>query len=234
MQAMAVVLKEPEHLVLSSLDLSPPGPDDAVVDVEWSGVSTGTERLLWSGRMPPFPGMGYPLVPGYESVGRVTQARRVLRAPARSARLRSRRALLRRGARPVWRCSLSRGRAVATACPDRPSSSASAASCWRSPRLPITRSAAPGALKPERIVGHGVLGRLLARLTIATGGEPPIVWERNRKRAERRGRLPGARPGRRSRRDCRVIYDVSGDSTLLDALIARLAPGGRDRARGLL
>ena len=24
--------------------------------------------------MPPFPGMGYPLVPGYESVGRVTQA----------------------------------------------------------------------------------------------------------------------------------------------------------------
>src|SRR3954470_19591967 len=74
MQAMAVVLKEPEHLVLSSLDLSPPGPDDAVVDVEWSGVSTGTERLLWSGRMPPFPGMGYPLAPGYESVGRVTQA----------------------------------------------------------------------------------------------------------------------------------------------------------------
>ncbi|WP_457831962.1 alcohol dehydrogenase catalytic domain-containing protein, partial [Staphylococcus aureus] len=25
-------------------------------------------------RMPPFPGMGYPLVPGYESVGRVVEA----------------------------------------------------------------------------------------------------------------------------------------------------------------
>jgi NADPH:quinone reductase-like Zn-dependent oxidoreductase len=45
-----------------------------VVDVEWSGISTGTERLLWSGRMPPFPGMGYPLVPGYESVGRIAMA----------------------------------------------------------------------------------------------------------------------------------------------------------------
>jgi myo-inositol-1(or 4)-monophosphatase len=34
-----------------------------------SGISTGTERLLWDGTMPPFPGLGYPLVPGYETVG---------------------------------------------------------------------------------------------------------------------------------------------------------------------
>ncbi len=69
MNTLAVVLQAPERLVLSRLDLTPPGDDDVVVDVEWSGISTGTERLLWSGRMPPFPGMGYPLVPGYESVG---------------------------------------------------------------------------------------------------------------------------------------------------------------------
>ena len=30
---------------------------------------------------------------------------------------------------------------------------------------------------PELIVGHGVLGRLIARLTIALGGVPPTVWE---------------------------------------------------------
>ena len=56
------------------LQLPEPGPADLVVDVEWSGISTGTERLLWSGKMPPFPGMGYPLVPGYETVGRVVEA----------------------------------------------------------------------------------------------------------------------------------------------------------------
>ena len=72
MNTLAVVLERPEHLVLSRLELSPPGDEDVVVDIEWSGISTGTERLLWSGRMPPFPGMGYPLVPGYESVGRVS------------------------------------------------------------------------------------------------------------------------------------------------------------------
>ena len=59
---------------MSRLALSAPADEDVVVDMEWTGISTGTERLLWTGRMPPFPGMGYPLVPGYESVGRITHA----------------------------------------------------------------------------------------------------------------------------------------------------------------
>ena len=74
MNTLAVVLEKPEQLVLSRLDLTPATDEDVTVDIEWSGISTGTERLLWSGRMPTFPGMGYPLVPGYESVGRVSAA----------------------------------------------------------------------------------------------------------------------------------------------------------------
>src|SRR6059058_4853454 len=74
METIAVVLKQPEQIELNRLALTPPTADDVVVDVEWSGISTGTERLLWTGRMPHFPGMGYPLVPGYESVGRVCAA----------------------------------------------------------------------------------------------------------------------------------------------------------------
>ena len=61
---MAVVLEQPEQLVLSRLELTPATDEDVTVDIEWSGISTGTERLLWTGRMPTFPGMGYPLVPG--------------------------------------------------------------------------------------------------------------------------------------------------------------------------
>jgi len=74
MDTLAVVLEKPEHLSLRYLDLEDVTDDDVVVEIDWSGISTGTERLLWSGRMPPFPGMGYPLVPGYESVGRVVDA----------------------------------------------------------------------------------------------------------------------------------------------------------------
>jgi len=73
MDTLAVVL-EPRRLALRRLDLKPAGPDDVVVEVEVSGISTGTERLLWDGRMPHFPGLGYPLVPGYESIGRVVDA----------------------------------------------------------------------------------------------------------------------------------------------------------------
>ena len=72
--SFAVVLEAPRHLSLERLDLTAPGPGDVVVDVAFSGISTGTERLLWSGQMPAFPGMGYPLVPGYESVGTVSHA----------------------------------------------------------------------------------------------------------------------------------------------------------------
>ena len=70
---LAVVLEKPEQLVLSRLALTDAGEADVVVDIEWTGISTGTERLLWAGRMPPFPGLGYPLVPGYESVGRIVE-----------------------------------------------------------------------------------------------------------------------------------------------------------------
>src|SRR5512146_1313997 len=73
-RTLAVVIDAPQQLRLMQLDLPRPGDDEIVVDIEWSGISTGTERLLWNGRMPQFPGMGYPLVPGYESVGRVVQA----------------------------------------------------------------------------------------------------------------------------------------------------------------
>jgi len=74
MQAQVVVFTSPKHLELRSLDLRTPGTGELEVDIEFSGISTGTERLLWDGTMPAFPGMGYPLVPGYESVGRITKA----------------------------------------------------------------------------------------------------------------------------------------------------------------
>ena len=73
-ETTAVVFDQPERLSLRSFVLPDPTPADIIVGVQWSGVSTGTERLLWSGRMPWFPGLGYPLVPGYEAVGRVLEA----------------------------------------------------------------------------------------------------------------------------------------------------------------
>ena len=226
METIAVVLHEPERIELTRLDLAPPQPDDVVVDIEWSGISTGTEKLLWTGRMPPFPGMGYPLVPGYE-FGRPRHRRRL--APRRrrigDSRVRARRALLRRRARPVRRRRLPPGGAGRARRADR-RASASVASCsrWRRPRS--TRFAAGDGTLPELIVGHGVLGRLLARLTLCAGGPPPIVWELNPDAPHGAVGYTVIDPDSDTRRDYRAIYDVSGDPKLLDTLIGRLLPGG--------
>ena len=74
MQTSAVLLEKPESLSLELVELKDPGQDEVVVRVVHSGISTGTEKLLWSGAMPPFPGLGYPLVPGYEAVGEILEA----------------------------------------------------------------------------------------------------------------------------------------------------------------
>jgi bacteriochlorophyllide a dehydrogenase len=79
---------------------------------------------------------------------------------------------------------------------------------------------------PDLIVGHGVLGRLLARMTVLADYPAPTVWEQC---PERRGGADGyhvVHPDDDDRRDYKSIYDVSGDATVLDRLMARLAPGG--------
>ena len=73
MNCSAIVFRNPRQLAVETLALRPAGAGDIEVEVMFSGISTGTERLLWDGSMPAFPGMGYPLVPGYETVGRVTR-----------------------------------------------------------------------------------------------------------------------------------------------------------------
>ena len=78
---------------------------------------------------------------------------------------------------------------------------------------------------PELIVGHGVLGRLIARLAVLAGGAP-VVWDTD---PARRGGGAGYRvvdPDQDTRRDYARICDVSGDPDILDHLIGRLAPGG--------
>ena len=42
MDTLAVVLEGPERLALARLSLCEPAPEDVVVDIEWSGISTGT------------------------------------------------------------------------------------------------------------------------------------------------------------------------------------------------
>jgi len=229
MNTTAIVLEQPEHLMLSRLDLTPPADDDVVVDIEFSGISTGTEKLLWNGRMPTFPGMGYPLVPGYESVGHIIEAgpRAKHRVGERvfvpGARCYGEVRGLFGGAASRVVVSDSRITEVSDTLGDKSVLLALAATAYHAvsgagQRDPI--------VPPDLIVGHGVLGRLLARMVVVAGLKPPTVWETNPARVAGSEGYPVIRPEDDPRRDYRAIYDVSGDSKILDSLVMRLAPGG--------
>ena len=86
--------------------------------------------------------------------------------------------------------------------------------------------AVAGGRPPELIVGHGVLGRLLARITIAMGAAPPTVWETNPARRTGSHVYPVLHPDQDPRKDYAVIMDASGAGDLIDTLVARLARGG--------
>jgi len=225
MDTRAVYLKGPENLALDTLPLKAPGPEDIVVDIAFSGISTGTEKLFWTGQMPPFPGMGYPLVPGYEAAGEVVEAgpesgfavgEHVFVPGANCFE----------GAFGLFGGAASRlvtsADRVARIDPNMGPQGALLA------LAAPARHAMAGLDKavPELIVGHGVLGRLLARLTMAAGAPPPTVWETE---PGRHGGAEGYQvitPDEDTRRDYASIYDASGNGAVLNDLIGRLRKAG--------
>jgi 3-hydroxyethyl bacteriochlorophyllide a dehydrogenase len=163
-------------------------------------------------------------VPGYESVGRVVSAgSQATRRPGERVFV--------AGARCFGAVrGLFGGAAARLVVPDKRAVLLDDATGAEGVLLALAATAwhamtAPNATLPDLIVGHGVLGRLLARIAVLKGGAP-VVWEHD---AARRGGAQGYEvvdPDADARRDYRSIYDVSGDSGIIDLLVQRMAPGG--------
>ena len=224
MQSTAIVFQQPKSLALAALSLPEMGSADVKVEVEFSGISTGTERLLWEGTMPAFPGMGYPLVPGYETVGRVVDA--------------GDQATLKVGTRvfiPGSQCfqeakNLFGGSASKLVVPSARALPIQETLAEQGVLFALAATAyhaysAPGTQQPDLIVGHGVLGRMIARLAVLAGGHP-VVWDTNPARRSGAAGYEVIDPSTDTRKNYKCICDVSGAGSLLDELIGRLAPGG--------
>ncbi|THD85578.1 chlorophyll synthesis pathway protein BchC [Aliigemmobacter aestuarii] len=226
MQTNAVILSGPRALTLGKVGLKAPVPGDVVVRVLHSGISTGTEKLFWQGTMPPFPGMGYPLVPGYESFGEVVETcgKTGLKpgdhvfVPGANCYDGDVRGLF-GGAAGTLVTQASRVARLDPAIGERGALLALAATA-------LHALVAPGATLPDLIIGHGTLGRLLARLVLALGGPAPTVWEIDETRRAGAEGYAAVHPDDDPRRDYRAIYDASGAAGLLDTLVPRLARGG--------
>lgn len=66
----AIVIPESERIEMREVALTDLGPEEVVVETAYTSISAGTERMLLAGRMP-HPMLQFPVVPGYETVGRV-------------------------------------------------------------------------------------------------------------------------------------------------------------------
>ncbi|MDG5496916.1 chlorophyll synthesis pathway protein BchC [Niveispirillum sp. BGYR6] len=224
MYASAIVFERPGEVAVQRLALHAPGPADLVVDTLVSGVSTGTEKMLFQGTMPRFPGMAYPLVPGYETVGRVVQAGpaaghlvgETVFVPGAScyadaAGLFGANAsqLIVPGAR-VFK--------IAETLAENGVLLALAATAHHA----VRRAQGPVGL----VVGHGVLGRLITRMVMALGFSAPMVWETAA--ARRTGASPYGVMDPKDDRDSRydTAIDASGDAGAIDGIIDRLRKPG--------
>ena len=222
----AVVMSEPGSLSIQPVDLKSPSKEDVVIKINYSGISTGTEKLFYNGKMPQFPGMGYPLVPGYESTGEVVQAPKdsnlkigdMVFVPGADCYSGSVKSLFGGAARMI------------ISAPNRLIKIDSTMGCngalFALAATARHAIAGFGNKMPDVIVGHGVLGRLLARLVILAGEKPPIVWEKNILRHSGATDYEVVLPEYDERSDYDCIFDVSGDSGILDSLIGRVRKGG--------
>lgn len=238
----AVVFEKPGNVALRSVVLTAPQEGDLLIDVEATGVSTGTEKMLWDGTMPAFPGLGYPLVPGYEAVGTIREAgndcslqpgQRVF-IPGASC--------YEGGVRGLFGASAStlvvpqtRVTPVSSLPAEQATLLALAATAMHILTYSV-RQSRPGenlAINdivphaPQLIIGHGVLGRLLARICIAIGAEAPQVWELDPQRHQGGAGYEVVVP-ETERSPCEHIVDVSGaGGEHFNRLIQRLSKGGR-------
>ena len=227
MRAMstAVVFEQPGEMTIRPVELPEPHSTDCVVEVQWTGISTGTERLLWDGRMPPFPGLAYPLVPGYESVGSVLSTgeqtdfevgQRVFVPGSR-------------GFKDVH--GLFGGAARSLVVPAERLIPLPAETESTGVLLALAATACHALRRmedlgpPELIIGHGALGRLLARVTEARHQMTPVVWETGAERREGNHSYTVIDPTDDDRRDYRRVCDVSGASLIIDQAVHHLAKG---------
>lgn len=232
MDSSAIVFRSPRQLAVEKLALQAPRTGDIEVEVSFSGISTGTERLLWDGSMPAFPGMGYPLVPGYETVGTITGVHQLPQGcdlkvgdtvfvPGSQCFEGVHNLFGGAGARLV--VPHSRVVRVADHLGTQACLLALAATAYHSVALGGTREP---ATPPSLIIGHGIMGRLLARLTVAAGLPAPTVWETSAARRQSGESYPVIHPDDDDCKDYAAIYDVSGDARILDRVIPRLRHGG--------
>jgi 3-hydroxyethyl bacteriochlorophyllide a dehydrogenase len=236
MKSTAVVFSRPKELSLQALELPQVQAGQLELAVQYSGISTDAERMLWDGSLSAFTGVGFPLIPGFETVGQVVKA-------PQGAKLKEGDIVFVPGANCFSGVkSMSGGAASRLVVSDQmvvPVSEVLGVDAVLLALAATAYHAVSGGgvhepfTPPDLIIGHGVMGRLLARLTVAAGCPAPTVWEAQAELAAGAQGYEVIRPEDDLRKDYKAVYHMNGDTFNLDYLIQRIRPGGEVVLAGL-
>lgn len=230
-QARAVVIPSAKHIELRTVGLTPAASGDVVVETVYTSISAGTERMLYDGRMP-HPMLQFPVVPGYETVGRIIDA------PSNAHDLMGKWVYV-GGARcytdvnPAWggqssHLHIDHQRVVTLdgMCPEHGVLLALAATAHHGVEI-------AGEISGQRVlvIGQGPVGQLAARIAMLRGAEVTVV-DRVPERLQRATAHHVINVAERTLTDyqiaaCDVIIEASGSMAALTGAIASLAPNGR-------
>jgi 2-desacetyl-2-hydroxyethyl bacteriochlorophyllide A dehydrogenase len=228
MRAQAVTLVAPSRVELRALELTPPGPTEALVKVEASGLSAGTERLVYLGRLEPdqpldtsIPGLEgglrYPLRYGYCAVGTVE----AVGAPEHGAWV----------GRRVFTFAPHQSHVVVPvtglhALPTGVSAEAATMLANVETAVSLVMDGAPLLGEVSGVVGLGVVGQLVAELLARVGLGQVIAVD---PRDDRRELAPaGVERWVSPRRDaCDVVFEVSGKHAGLASALELARADGR-------
>ncbi len=230
-QARAVVIPSAKHIELRTVGLTPAASGDVVIETVYTSISAGTERMLYDGRMP-HPMLQFPVVPGYETVGRIIDA------PSSAHDLLGKWVYV-GGARcytdvnPAWGGQSSHlhidHQRVVTLDGMRPEYGvllALAATAHHGVDI-------AGEISGQRVlvIGQGPVGQLAARIAMLRGADVTVV-DRVPERLQRATAHHVINVAERALADyqiaaCDVIIEASGSMSALTGAIASLAPNGR-------
>jgi 2-desacetyl-2-hydroxyethyl bacteriochlorophyllide A dehydrogenase len=236
MPARVVSFRGPKEVVVVEESVPEPGPDEALVEVECSGISPGTELLLYRGQAPTdlpadetIPaldgGLEYPLRYGYAVVGRVREVGERVDADWLDRR--------------VFAFHPHASHATLPADELRPvpeELSAAAATLLPNVEAAVNFAMDARPMIGERAVvfGQGVLGLLTTALladhpleTLRTVDRYPLRRERSRALGADATFEPGEKPFGETPEGADLALELSGDPAALDAAIAATGYDGR-------
>jgi 2-desacetyl-2-hydroxyethyl bacteriochlorophyllide A dehydrogenase len=172
---MAVVFPKIEEIAFEEIEIPEPGPDDVLIDVEYTTISNGTERWCLTGNLtiPDKPPLAFPHLPGYQAGGVVRAKGEHVKTLRPGDRVFSRNCTAPSGWRGSWwgghtRIHVARTESV-IALPERVSTREASA-------LLLAQVGFNGASKPRvskgyvaAVIGEGLVGQYAAQVLRSRG-----------------------------------------------------------------